>query len=184
MAYRSGTYVAFHAAGTSDPTASDMKYYNLLRAWHKDDDCDFSFVNSHEKAAAVRDSSSRKRLRDVLAERLRNSKNMVLILGKTARFDTDWVPFEIEYALDACEIPIIAAYPAYAYIQAPDSHRAEWPHALATRIDDGTARVIHVPFKQAPLTAAVRQFTHDALPVGSLVYYTKEAYANWGIHIG
>src|SRR5713101_1705961 len=119
MTYRTGTYVAFHAAGTSDPTASDMKYYNLLRAWHEDDDCDFHFVNSHDKAAAVRDSSSKQRLRDVLAERLRNSKNMILILGKTTRFDTDWVPFEITYAVDTCEIPIIAAYPAYAYIRNP-----------------------------------------------------------------
>jgi len=183
MAYRSGTYVAFHAAGTSDPTASDMKYYNLLRAWHKDDDCNFYFVNSHDKAAAVRDSSSKQRLRDVLAERLRNSKNMILILGETTRFDTDWVPFEIAYAIDTCEIPIIAPYPAYAYIQTPQSHRAEWPQALAARIDNGSARVIHIPFKQAPLTAAVEQFTHDALPSGGLVYYTKEAYASFGINV-
>ena len=109
MAYRNGTYVAFYAAGTSDPTASDMKYYNLLRAWHADDDNEFYFVNSHDKGAAVRDSSSKQRLRDVLAERLRNSKNMVLILGQSTQFDTDWVPFEIAYAVDSCNLPIIAA---------------------------------------------------------------------------
>ncbi len=63
MAYRSGTYVIFYAAGTSDPTASDMKYYNLLRAWHVRTDNDFRFVNSHEKAAAIRDSSNRARVR-------------------------------------------------------------------------------------------------------------------------
>lgn len=34
-----------------------MKYYNLLKAWHKDDDNDFYFINSHDKAAAVRDGS-------------------------------------------------------------------------------------------------------------------------------
>src|SRR5258706_15113466 len=105
MAYRSGTYVAFHAAGTSDPTDSDIKYYNLLKAWHKDDDNDFYFVNSHDKAAAVRDGSKRETHRRGLSERLRNSKNMVLILGKTTRFDTDWVPFESSYAVDTCEIP-------------------------------------------------------------------------------
>ena len=31
-----------------------------------------------------------------LPERLRNSRNMVLIVGETTRFDTDWVPFEID----------------------------------------------------------------------------------------
>ena len=183
MAYRSGTYVAFHAAGTSDPTASDMKYYNLLRAWHVRDDNDFTFVNSHDKAAAVRDSSSKQRLRDVLAERLRNSKNMILILGKTTRFDTDWVPFEIAYAIDTCELPIIAAYPEYQYIQNPQSHAAEWPLALAQRIQNGTARVIHVPFKREPLADAISQFSHDSLPTSGLSYYSREAYASFGITI-
>jgi hypothetical protein len=183
MAYRSGTYVAFHAAGTSVPTDSDMKYYNLLRAWHVHPNNDFNFVNSHEKAAAVRNSSSKQRLRDVLAERLRNSKNMILILGQTTRLDHDWVPFEISYAIDTCKIPIIAAYPSYEYIQAPNQLSALWPQALADRIRTGVARVIHIPFKQRPLTDAVRQFTHDALPSGALVYYTREAYASFGIRV-
>ena len=33
-----------------------MKYYSLLMAWHKDADNDFHFVNSDDKAAAVRDT--------------------------------------------------------------------------------------------------------------------------------
>jgi hypothetical protein len=184
MAYRSGTYVAFHAAGTSDPTDSDMKYYNLLKAWHKDDDNDFYFVNSHDKAAAVRDGSKKDTLRRVLSERLRNSKNMILILGKTTRFDTDWVPFEISYAIDTCEIPIIAAYPAYAYIRNPQSHASEWPAALADRIQSEAAHVIHVPFKRLVLADAISQFSHDAYPKNKgLGIYSAEAYADFGIKI-
>src|SRR5262249_2296627 len=80
MAYRSGTYVAFHAGGTTDPFDSDMKYYRMLTAWHEHDGIDFRMVNSHEKAGAVRDGSSKARLKAVLSERLRNSKNMVLIV--------------------------------------------------------------------------------------------------------
>jgi hypothetical protein len=40
MAYRNGTYVAFHANGTNIPGQSDIKYYQLMRAWsaHPDDD--------------------------------------------------------------------------------------------------------------------------------------------------
>jgi hypothetical protein len=182
MAYRSGTYVAFHAAGSSDPTASDMKYYNLLRAWTELKDTDFSFVNSHEKAAAVRDSSSRQRLRDVLAERLRNSKNMVLVLGNTTRFDADWVPFEISYAIDSCKIPIIAAYPGYEYILNPPGLAGTWPAALASRIQLGTAHVIHVPFKRSVLTAAIRQFSYNNYPNGNgLGWYSREAYTSFGI---
>src|SRR6266478_327669 len=110
MAYRSGTYVAFHAAGTSQPGKSDMDYYNLLKAWTARTDDDFTMINSHDKASAVRDTSKRQTLRDSLLERLRNSKNLVLIIGKTTRLDTDWVPFEIASAIDTYEIPIIAAY--------------------------------------------------------------------------
>ena len=37
MAYRNGTYVAFHAGGVTDPTKSDIKYYNLLKSWDAQD---------------------------------------------------------------------------------------------------------------------------------------------------
>ena len=184
MAYRNGTYVAFHANGTAEPTESDMKYYNLLKAWKVRSDGEFEFVNSHDKTAAVRDSSSRETLRARLAERLRNSKNMLLIIGDTTRFDTDWVPFEIEYAVDTCKIPIIAAYPQYEYILRPGDLRPLWPAALAKRIDNGTAHVIHIPFKQAPLTDALPRFAPDALPVGGgLTYYSPDAYRSFGINV-
>ena len=70
---------------------------------------------------------------------------MVLVLGKTTRFDADWVPFEISYAVDTCRIPIIATYPAYEWIRAPWLLKSEWPAALAERIQSETAHVIHVP---------------------------------------
>ncbi len=50
MAYRNGTYVAFHAAGTNQPGKSDIDYYNLLKAWTAKTDDDFTMINSHEKA--------------------------------------------------------------------------------------------------------------------------------------
>src|SRR5580692_2905986 len=113
MAYRSGTYVAFHAAGTNLPGKSDMDYYNLMKAWTAKSDDDFTMINSHDKASSVRDASLRTTLRKSLLERLRNSKNMVLIIGETTYLDTDWVPFEIEKAVDTYGIPIIAAYTVF-----------------------------------------------------------------------
>ena len=41
MAYRNGTYIAFHAGGTNDPTASDIKNYRILKAWHEHDNIEF-----------------------------------------------------------------------------------------------------------------------------------------------
>src|SRR6266436_4625936 len=183
MAYRNGTYVAFHAAGTSQPGKSDMDYYNLMKAWTAKTDDDFAMINSHDKASAVRDTSLRATLRKSLLERLRNSKNMVLIIGETTYQDTDWVPFEIEQAVDTYKIPIIAAYTVYeTAIRNPQALSNYWPNALKIRINNETANVIHVPFKKEALKAAISQFSHDNPPSGKgLGIYNDGAYKAFGI---
>lgn len=181
MAYRNGTYVAFHANGTNIPGKSDIDYYNLMKAWSAKTDDDFTMINSHEKAAAVRDSSKKSTLRASLQQRLRNSKNMVLIIGETTKNDKDWVPFEIQQAVDAYKIPIIAAYTKYESILAPAQLRSHWPNALLERIDNNTAHVIHIPFKKAPILDAIGQFNHNNQPSTSLNHYTAEAYREFGI---
>lgn len=181
MAYRNGTYIAFHAEGKTDQSASDIRYYRMLKAWHEHDDIDFKFVNSHEKVSAVRDTSTKQTIMRSLRERLKNSKNMILIIGNTTKDDVDFVPYEIEYAIDVCKIPIIAVYTQYISILNPASHRREWPEALEERIDDGTARVIHISFKRRLIDAAMSKFTHVTPPRGALTYYTKEYQKSLGI---
>lgn len=183
MAYRNGTYIAFHADGTNIPTDSDIKYYNLMKAWSAKTDDDFSMINSHDKTSAVRDSSLKTTLRNRLKERLNLSKQMVLIIGPTTKNDTDWVPFEIEYAIDNCKLPIIIAYIGYSYILTPKLLSDLWPKALKERIENGTAKAIHIPFKKEPLMDAMSQFNLNNKPSTSLNYYTKEAYKSFGIEI-
>ena len=178
MAYRNGTYVAFHAQGTSDPSESDIKYYNTLKMWKIRDDSEFKFIDSHEKRG-VRDSSGKQALRRALMDRMNNSKHLLLIIGDTTRFDTDWVPFEISYAVDTCKIPIIAAYPGYKSILNPASHSNVWPKALADRISNKEVRVIHVPFKKEPIKDAISQFDFDNHPNSSMAYYSKQTYIDW-----
>lgn len=183
MAYRNGTYVAFHANGTNIPGKSDIDYYNLMRAWTARPDDDFTMNNSHDKSAAVRDSSKKETLKASLLERLRNSKNMVLIIGETTLLDDDWVPFEIEKAVDLYKIPIIATYTGYSTpIRNPSALKNLWPSALASRINNGTANVIHIPFKKAVLLGAISQFSHNSLPNGKgLGFYNDDAYRNFGV---
>jgi hypothetical protein len=183
MAYRNGTYVAFHANGTNIPGQSDITYYQLMRAWSARPDDEFTLVNSHEKAAAVRDTSQAATLRRSLHERLANSRNLVLIIGKTTRFDIDWVPFEIIQAVDKYRIPIIATYVDYAGpIRNPNALREYWPVALATRIDNGAANVIHIPFKKAAILDAISQFSHNKPPLGGgLGVYNDETYRAFNI---
>ena len=184
MAYRNGTYVAFHANGTNIPGGnSDIDYYNLVKAWSSKTNDDFTMCNSHEKTYAVKDTSGNERLATVLRERLRNSRNMVLIVGNTTKLDDDWIPFEISEAVDRYKIPIIAIYTNISTpIRNPSLYKARWPAALATRIGNGTASVIHIPFKKAALLDAIGQFSHNKMPVGKgLGIYNDETYRNFGI---
>jgi hypothetical protein len=172
MAYRNGTYIAFHANGTTDPTASDIKFYNLMKAWTNKSDDDFSFINSHEKTAAVRDGSKKLTLRSRLVERLNNSKHLVLIIGKTTKDDTDWVPFEIEHAIDKCNLPIIVVYSSSIYntenaVRDPKKLSTYWPKSLKQRIENGTVNAIHIPFKKAPLLDSINQFDINNKPEGN-----------------
>ena len=134
MAYRNGTYIAFHADGTNKPGQSDIDYYNLMKAWTAKSDDSFTMINSHDKASAVRDGSKKATLRASLQQRLRNSRNMVLIIGDTTKNDTDWIPFEIEQAVDVYGIPIIAAYTGYDYIMNPSGLGSLWPRALEASV--------------------------------------------------
>ena len=184
MAYRNGTYIAFHADGNNIPGGvSDIDYYNLLKAWDANKNHNFQIINSHEKAFAVQDSSKKETLRASLLERLRNSKNMVLIIGRTTKLDTDWVPFEIQKASDKYRIPIIAAYTfIQSPIRNPKALSSYWPTALKFRIEHGLANVIHIPFKQAPLYDAIDQFSYAEPPKGAgYGIYRDDAYSSWGI---
>lgn len=181
MTYRNGTYIAFHAEGKTDPTASDIRYYRMLKAWHENDDIEFKFTNSHDKVSAVRNSSSAQTIKRSLREGLDNSKNMILIIGDTTKNDTDFVPYEIEYAVDTCGIPIICVYTGYSSILNPSSHRTEWPPALTKRIDSKTVHAIHIPFKQKVIDTAIRQFNLGNLPSGPLSYYSKAGQESLGV---
>lgn len=183
MAYKNGTYVAFHAQGTNIPIDSDIKYYNLLKAWTAKKDDDFSFTNSHEKTYAVRDTSNKTTLQNRLKERLNASKNMLLIIGDTTRYDTDWVPFEITYAVDICGLPLLVVYPDTNYVINPSTLSYLWPKALSERISSGKVKAIHLPFNKSLLADAIDRFTLSNMPPNGLWYYSREAYQSIGIQV-
>lgn len=183
MAYRNGTYVAFHAGGTTDPTKSDIKYYNTMKMWAASKHIDFNLCDSHEKTSSVRDSSRKETLKRNLVTRLRNSKQFLLILTKTTKNDNDWVLFEIEYAVDNCDLPIILAYPDFKAIVEPAQLSTYWPQALKSRIENGSARAIHIPFKKAPVLDAIGQFdmNNKKYPTDGYGYYAREAHQKLGL---
>jgi MTH538 TIR-like domain (DUF1863) len=183
VTYRNGTYIAFHAEGTPNPTASDIKYFNIMKAWHEHDDIEFKFINSHDKVSSVRDSSLKATLRRSLVERMNNSRNFLLIVGSKTRFDNDWVPFEIAQAADRCYLPFIIAYTGYLSILNPIALASLWPPALKSRIDNGSIKAIHVPFQRNAIDAAIREYDLSNKPNGALIYWSEAAHRHFGISI-
>lgn len=176
MANRTGTYIAFDGLGKTNPTESDFKYYSTIQAWSAGKSIDFKFVNSHDKTAAVRDTSLRSTLESRIRERLAASKNCIVILSDDTRKSGSMLSYEIEKSVDLYKIPLICVYPGYEKINAPDKHSSRWPDALTTRINNRTADAIHVPFKKDILLTAINQFSvNDSSPGGSLIHYTNEA---------
>jgi hypothetical protein len=92
MPYRNKTFVSFDGD-------SDIHYYRLMQAWHQNDGILFNFYNAHDLNTA-RDSSQEESIKRQLSERMRNSKNFVLLVGERTRYLMKFVRWEIEQALD------------------------------------------------------------------------------------
>ena len=185
MAYRNGTYVAFDGQGTTNPTQSDMRYYALLKGWNSSSYYDLHFSDSHSKTYQVRDSSMLETLQHRLMERMRESKNMVVILSDETNWDRGLLNFEIEKAVDFYEIPLIIAYTGYDAIWVVDNMlEKRWTKALAERINNNSAKCIHVPFKERAIMEAISQFSvhskGDDILTSSRTCYAKKVYERWG----
>ena len=181
MANRTGTYFAFDGLGETDPTKSDFKYYATVQAWDAASSIEFKFVNSHEKASAVRDSSKLETLKASIRQRLAASKNMVVIISSDTRKSGSLLSWEIEMAVDKYDLPLIVAYPSYKSILDPAALSDMWPTSLLTRINNSSAQAIHVPFKKDVLFNAINRFTVNGEKIGSsLQYYSREAHIQWG----
>ena len=99
MPYRNKTFVSFDGD-------TDMHYYRLMQAWTQNDGIDFNFYNAHDLNTA-RDSSQEESIKAQLAERMRNSKVFVLLVGERTQYLTKFVRWEIEQAISRA-LPIIA----------------------------------------------------------------------------
>lgn len=118
MSYRNGNYCAFfvnepfNKNNLGASSTKDFVTYNLLQAW-KAVDSSFPFIDSHNKNYNVRDESDwEKTLKPRLRERIRNSKNIVLILSNITK-NSRALKEEIDYGINNQGLPVIVIYPDY-----------------------------------------------------------------------
>lgn len=179
MAYRNGTYVAFAADGNTDITKSDIKYYNLLKGWHLMKARTFRFNNPHENGSQLRTGSQEETIKRTLRERINNSKRFILLVGNTTRLDDDYVPYEIEYAIDVCKLPVIVCYVNHKTRITefcPKSLEYLIPKALKDRMDKGTVKTIHIPFRERIINKAIEMFDYSKQPSYSFSIFTESIY--------
>lgn len=182
MANRTGSYVAFDALGQTDPTKSDFRYYATIQAWDANKSIDFRFVDSHDKTSSVRDSSKLATLKSRIQERLRSSKNMLVLLSSDTRKSGSMLSYEIEQAVDIYKLPLIITYVDRGVVLRPDLLTGYWPNPLRTRVENGQGNMIHIPFAKATILDALPRFTVNGETIGgNQIHYSVDAHKNWGL---
>lgn len=160
MSYKNGNYSAFYVdepfseSNLGASATRDFNTYNLLKAW-KSSDASFPFNDSHDKNYNVRDGSDWERtLKPRLHERLRNSKNIILILSSVTR-NSRALREEIDYGINTCGLPVIVVYPDYEEKDdiAKDSKITQkvknlWDKLPIFRDSLENVPTIHVPYKK------------------------------------
>lgn len=181
MAYRNGVYVAFNGCGTTVPTKSDIKYFNLMKAWAKNEDIEFSFSNSHEKTYAVMDNSQKATLKARLQERMRNSKSMLLIVTENSAVRRGLLNWEIEQSVELYDLPIIVAYAGINKIKDPYIWQNRWPMKLSEYIRNREAGTIHIGFKLELIKIAIEDFSVRTPPKYVINTYSDKFHKDLGI---
>lgn len=100
MAYRNKTYVIFDGD-------KDIRYFNLMKAWKENDKIDFNFYDAHG-LRTITDRAQEETVKRTLRERMKNSKQAIVLIGESTKNLHRFVRWEIELALEM-DLPIIAA---------------------------------------------------------------------------
>ncbi|ASW42850.1 TIR domain-containing protein [Clostridium isatidis] len=180
MAYRNGVYVAFNGCGTTDPTDSDIKYFNLLKAWSENPNNNFRFVDSHQKTYKVLDSSTKKTLLDRLNERMATSKLLLLIVTENTINSSDIVDHEIKRAILHDELPVIVAYTDKSIVKNVTSEmKNKLPKILQNIVNDKECKILFIPFKMNAIAKAIKDFGVNQVKDKDNGIYTYKDKDSW-----
>ncbi len=165
MSYRNSNYTAFYVDESQPKNnldtcfAKDFCYYQLLKLW-KIKDGDFPFIDAHGKTYNVRDGSDWKStLKPRLHERLRISKNIILILSSATK-QSKALCEEITYGIDVCGLPVIVVYPGFNFVGYENLLSSKvidlWNNLPCFRSRINEIPTAHVPFKKGHIEAALK----------------------------
>jgi len=101
MSYKNKTYVAF--------ASEDINKYRLMEAWKKNENIDFNFYDAHDLFIS-RDTSKPETIKKNLRERMKNAKQVVLLISKDAKKkgddDVSFLSHEIDLIVEF-DLPVV-----------------------------------------------------------------------------
>ncbi len=134
----------------------------MLKMW-KGNDSAFPFNDSHNKNYNVRDGSDwESTLKPRLRERIRNSKNMILILSSVTK-NSRALREEIEYGINNQGLPVIVIYPEFSEksdIADSDGIKKQikelWNNLSVFRDNMNKVPTLHIPCKKELIKSALQ----------------------------
>ena len=182
MPFRNSTYVITDIDG-SESVGSGASQLSSLNSWLEFQGFKLKHRNSFENKASLAFNSAKKKLAHNIVAQLKSSKQCVLILTKNTKEPNDLISFEITYAIDECQLPLIIMYPDFESVTSPQKLSMYWPKELKTRIETRQVKAVHIPCSEQPARDALRRFHingQQALPNG-YAHFNVAAYQEWGL---
>ncbi len=142
MSYKNKTYVMFDAD-------TDIGMYRLMTAWKANSNIEFNFHDAHE-LNNLRGTASEEQIKRKLKERLKNTKQAVLLVGENTKNLHKFVRWEIDVAMKM-DIPIIAVN-----LCKSNSCTVRTPPILKNN-----AYFVSVPFDQKKIKYALDEFPNE-----------------------
>ncbi len=142
MSYKNKTYVILDYD-------NDKNHFNTMKMWKENDKIDFDFYDAHN-INNLRDDSSEQTIKTKLRERMKNTKQVIVLIGDATKFHYKYVKWEIELALEL-DLPVIAVN-----IDKKDGSTKKTPPVLVKN-----AYFVSVPFEMKKIRYALDNFPAD-----------------------
>jgi hypothetical protein len=111
---------------------------------------------------------------------MKASKRFMILIGDKTRFDDDYIPFEIEYAVNECKLPVIICFVKEKNRLTNKTYRTDLdnllPKALKDLITKNEVKSLSIPFRERIMSKALDEFDYSNMPKYSSGLYSDSTY--------
>jgi MTH538 TIR-like domain (DUF1863) len=167
VSHRDRTYVVFDGD-------EDIWAYGYMKGWRANENVDFDFVDAHDLNPLTALATDEPYIKAVLRDRLKASKQVVVLVGENTKNLYKFVRWEIEVALEL-QLPIIV-------VNLNDRRALDADRCPAILRDED---VVHIAFKLAIIRYALDRFPGERRGRGNQNggprFYDNDLYTQLGL---